>query len=152
MWEETTIKVDFIILSFMLSQVICYVYRSKTNKNTSSYHVKKRVGPEMSKFGWHNMWTAPNIQWRKVKQMQTVWLCLNWSKCAKDTFENTHRGKINKMQPVWHYIASNRPFGESSENTQWRKVKQMQPVHYAKVGVWSEQLWEINSPLIFNEN
>ena len=28
----------------MLSQVICYVYRSKTNENTSSYHVKKCYG------------------------------------------------------------------------------------------------------------
>ena len=37
-------------------------------------------------------------QWRKVKQMQPIWLCILWS----------------------------RPFEDSFDNAQWRKTKQMQ--------------------------
>ena len=90
--------------------------------------------------------TFENTQWRKVKQMQPMWLCLLWPKCVKDTSENTHRRKAKQMQPMWLCLFSGRPFEksfenpqwlcilsywqfeDSFENTQWRKVKQMQSV------------------------
>ena len=41
--------------------------------------------------------TCENTHWRKVKHMQLVWLCVLWSKCVEESFENTQSGeKSNK--------------------------------------------------------
>ena len=69
-----------------------------------------------------------NTQWGKVKQMQPMWLCILSSKRFEDTFENTQWRKVKHMQPMWLCLFSGKPFEETSENTQWRKVEQLQPV------------------------
>ena len=69
-----------------------------------------------------------NVLWRKVKQMQPMWLCLL-------TFGNTQCRKIKQMQPMWRcnmhplwQAISGLLNQETFETTQWRKVKQMQPM------------------------
>ena len=60
--------------------------------------------------------------------MRPVRICMLWSKCFEDTFENTQCKKVKQMQPVWVCILSDRRFEETYENTQWREVKQMHPM------------------------
>ena len=43
----------------------------------------------------------------------------------EDTFENPQWRKIKQMQPLWLCILWGRKFEDSSENTQWTKVEQM---------------------------
>ena len=47
-------------------------------------------------------------------------------KIVGDSFENAQWRKVKQMQPMWLCILSGRRFVEAFENTQWRKVKQMQ--------------------------
>ena len=47
-------------------------------------------------------------------------------KIVEDSFENVQWRKVKRMQPMWLCILSGRRFDEAFENTQWRKVKQMQ--------------------------
>ena len=87
-----------------------------------------------------------NVLWRKVKQMQPMWLCLL-------TLENTQCRKIKQMQPMWRCnmhplwqaisgdiwkhtveksqtnvtkwlcILTDTQFEYTDKNTQWRKAK-----------------------------
>ena len=41
-----------------------------------------------------------NKQWRKVKEMQPVQLCIILEKQFEDSFETTQRGKDTQMQSV----------------------------------------------------
>ena len=57
-----------------------------------------------------NIWTNAtnvnesykNTQWRKVKQMLPMWLCILTGKRFEDTFENTQWRKVEHMHPMWH--------------------------------------------------
>ena len=69
-----------------------------------------------------------NAEWRKVKQMHPMRLCVLTGRQFKDTFENAQRRKGKQMQPVWLCLFSCRRFEETFENTHWRKVKQMKPM------------------------
>ena len=42
--------------------------------------------------------THLKTQWRKVKEMQPVWLCIFLCKCFEDPFENTQWRKVKQMQ------------------------------------------------------
>ena len=57
-------------------------------------------------------------QWRKVKQMQPMWLCFVLCKRFEETFENTQWGKVKQMHPVWFCLLSNEFFDETYEETQ----------------------------------
>ena len=72
--------------------------------------------------------TFENTQWRKVQQMQPVWLCILLSKRFEDTFENAQRRKDKQMHPMWFYMFWSKFFEETCKKTHWAKVKQMQPV------------------------
>ena len=65
-----------------------------------------------------------NTYCRKVKQMQSMWLCIFY-KPFEGTFENTQWRKVKQMQPLWLCILSNRQFEETFENPWWRKDEQM---------------------------
>ena len=59
-------------------------------------------------------------RWDTLSNLETV-ILLN-------TFENTHWRKVEQMQPVWVWLLWSKFFEVSYEITQWRRVKQMQPV------------------------
>ena len=63
---------------------------------------------------WGNTWKT---QWRKVKQMQPVWICILLCKLFEETFENTRWRKVKQMQTVWLCILSGKPFEKTFENT-----------------------------------
>ena len=77
--------------------------------------------------------TFEDTQCRKVKQMQPMWLCILSGMQFEKTFENTQWGKVAQMQPMWLCILSGRRFEKTFEDTQWGKVEQMQPMHYAAI-------------------
>ena len=80
---------------------------------------------------WSNLFekkTFENPQWRKVKQMQPMWLCFFSGRRFEDTFENPHWRKVIKMQPMWLCLFSCIQFEETYENAHWRKFKQMHPM------------------------
>ena len=64
--------------------------------------------------------------WRKIKQMQPMWLCIFSCRPFEETFKNAQWRKVKQLQPMWLCIFSCRPFEETFKNAQWRKVKQMQ--------------------------
>ena len=72
--------------------------------------------------------TFENAQWRKIKQMQPMWLCLFSYRPFEATFENAQWRKVKQMQPMWLCLFSCTEFEGSLKNAQWRKAKQMQPV------------------------
>ena len=72
--------------------------------------------------------------WRKVKQMQPMWLCLFSCIQFEETYENAHQRKVIQMQPMWPCFFSYKQFEGTTENPNWRKVKQMQPM-------WQCLLW-----------
>ena len=67
--------------------------------------------------------TFENTQWRKVRKMQPMWLCILPGRRFEDTFENAHWGKVKQMQPMWLCLISCKWFEDTFENTQWRKIK-----------------------------
>ena len=67
--------------------------------------------------------TFENAQWRKIKQMQPMWLCTLTGRPFEETFENAQQKEIEQMQPMWFCILTGRPFKDTFENAQWRKVK-----------------------------
>ena len=46
----------------------------------------------------------------------------------EEPFENAQWRKVKQMQPMWVRLFSGKQFDEAFENTQWREIKQMQPV------------------------
>ena len=72
--------------------------------------------------------------WRKVKQMQPMWLCLFSCIQFEETYENAHQRKVIQMQPMWPCFFSYKQFEGTNENPNWRKIKQMQPM-------WQCLLW-----------
>ena len=64
-------------------------------------------------------------QWRKVEQMQPMWLYLFSGRQFKGTFENAQWRKVKQMQPMWLCLFWGRRFEETFKNAQWGKVKQM---------------------------
>ena len=72
--------------------------------------------------------TLETTQWRKVKQMQPVWICLFSSRQFEETFENTKWGQGKQMQPMWLCVLLCKRFEVTFKNSQRRKVEQMQPV------------------------
>ena len=69
-----------------------------------------------------------NAQWRKVKQMQPMWLCILKGRPFEETHESTHWRKVEQMQLMWLCFLSGKQFEDTHENAQWIKVKQMQPM------------------------
>ena len=66
--------------------------------------------------------TFDKTQWRKVKQVQPVWLCILSCKQFEGTFENAQWRKAKQMQQVWLCLSSYWQFEDSFENAQWRKI------------------------------
>ena len=90
--------------------------------------------------------TFENPQWRKVKQMQPMWLCFFLGRRFEDTFENPHWRKVIQMQPMWPWFFSCKQFEGTFANPQWRKVKQMQPMWLCFfLGRGFEDTYEINT-------
>ena len=56
--------------------------------------------------------------WRKIKQMQPMWLCIFSCRPFEETFKNAQWRKVKQMQSMWLCIFSCRPFEETFENTQ----------------------------------
>ena len=100
-------------------------------------HLKTHSGEKLNKCDQchfaSSQETFENAQRRKVKQMQSMWLCIFPGRQFEETFENAQRRKAKRMQPMWLCIFSVRQFEENFENAQWRKVKQMQPMWMRKV-------------------
>ena len=71
--------------------------------------------------------TFENTQWRKNKQCNQ---CDYATSRAGDlrTYLKIQWGKVKQMQSMWLCILSGRQFGDTFDNTQWRKAKQMQSV------------------------
>ena len=92
-----------------------------------------------------------NVLWRKVKQMQPMWLCLL-------TFENTQCRKIKQMQSMWQAISgdiwkhtveksqtnvtkwlcilTDTQFEYRDKNTQWRKAKINVTLPHLRQAIW----------------
>ena len=92
-----------------------------------------------------------NVLWRKVKQMQPMWLCLL-------TFENTRCRKIKQMQSMWQAISgdiwkhtveksqtnvtkwlcilTDTQFEYRDKNTQWRKAKINVTLPHLRQAIW----------------
>ena len=75
--------------------------------------------------------TSENTQWRKVQQMQSMWLCILAGMPFEDAFEKTQWRKIIQLQPMWLCILYGRPFEEAFENAQWGRVKKCNQCNYA---------------------
>ena len=58
-------------------------------------------------------------------------LCLFFSRQFEEAFENAQWRKIKQMQPMWLCIPSGRRFEDTFEKTQWRKVKQCNQCDFA---------------------
>ena len=122
---------------------------------------------------WKPMWlcifsgrrsehTYENAQRRQVLQMQTIRICLLWSKFFEATFEKTQWRKIQPMRfyasshvsnlrrhlkshsgeksnkckhcnALWLCILSSKRFEDTFENTHWRQIAQMQPMRLCVV-------------------
>ena len=88
--------------------------------------------------------THLKTQWKKVVQMQPMWLCILSGRQFEDTFEITQWRKAKQMQPMWLCIFLGRHSKDSFENTQRRKIKQMQPIwpfHSQKQAIWGD-IWK----------
>ena len=59
--------------------------------------------------------------------MQPMWLCMHWSKCIEDTFDNAQWRKAKQLPPMWLCLFSGRRF----EETQWGKAKKCNQCNYA---------------------
>ena len=70
----------------------------------------------------------PEIQFNKCNQCDYTTSHTDNLTQIEDTFENAHWRKVEQMQPMWLCIFPCRWFEETFENTKWRKVKQMQPM------------------------
>ena len=66
--------------------------------------------------------TFDGTQWRKVKSVQPMSLCLLWSECFEETFENSHQRKDKQMQSVSICISPGRKFEEAFVK-RWRKER-----------------------------
>ena len=55
----------------------------------------------MTKFTFTFCPFNPDAQWRQVKQMQPVWLCIFSGRQFEDTYEETQWRKAKQLQPVW---------------------------------------------------
>ena len=72
--------------------------------------------------------TFENAQWRKLKQVQPMWLCICSCQLFENTFENAQWRKVKQMQPVWFWVLTGVQFDETFKNAQWGNLEQMQPV------------------------
>ena len=86
----------------------CAVEKSQTNATNATRQFEE---------------TFENTQWRKVKQKQTMPLCLISGKPFEEIFENAHWGKVKQMQPMQICFISCRQFEDTFENPQKRKDK-----------------------------
>ena len=84
------------------------------------------------------LWGFEIAQWRKVKQMQPMWLCLFLCSQFEDTFENAQWRKIKQMQSMRVCLFSSRSFEDTFENPQWRKQNQDRN----KRGIWRTSLFK----------
>ena len=89
---------------FQLFLVVC-IFRSKLGVDDTALFQRHRQFEE----------TFENAQWRKVNQMQPMWLCFVLCKRFEETFENTQWGKVKQMRLTnefyWFYL-----WGELTEN------------------------------------
>ena len=115
---------------------LCILCNLEENRTAVKYHLEMLLCVHF----WKHSKTFENTQWRKVKQMQPVWLCIHSGRRFEEAFENTQWRKVKQMQPVWLCIFWGKQFEETFEETQWRKVKQMQPVWLCIF--WSRQIEE----------
>ena len=88
---------------------------------------------------WRNIWKKSNkcnqwflpgkrfeetfndAQWRKVKQMQPMRLCIFSGKLFEETFENAQCRKVKRIQPMWLCICSGRQFNACLDPSSLRK-------------------------------
>ena len=99
--------------------------------------------------------TFESTQWRKVKQVQPVWLCVLLCWRFEETFESTHRIKVKQMSTVWLCLHSGRQFDFSFENSQWRNLHKCNQCDYASSGANAcertflsmKELWTIGQKL-----
>ena len=100
----------------------------KTHSGKSQTNATNVTMPILGQAIWGHIWKRtvgrsqiiainatlhPCMQWRKVKQMQPVWICL-WS-LSQHLKMHLGKSQIDAIDVTF-------------ENTQWRKTKQMQPV------------------------
>ena len=78
-------------------------------------------GPSELSLSWFEE-TFGKAQWRKVQQMQPMWLCLFSEKQFEYTFENAQWRKAKQMQPMWLCRFRGKQIEETFENALWRKV------------------------------
>ena len=71
----------------------------KTNTNVTLHPLRKK--------------TFKNATWRKVKQLQSMWICILLGRQFEETFENAQWRKVQQMQPMWFCILSGRQFEDT---------------------------------------
>ena len=72
--------------------------------------------------------TCEKEQWRKVKQMWSVWLCILLCKQFTEACDKSQRWKVKQLWPVWLCILLCKQFTETCEKSQRGNVKQLWPV------------------------
>ena len=111
---------SFILSSEITLAFICYLFLSAVLIFSLSLFSSRSVED-----------TFKNAQWRKVEQMQPMWLCIFPCRPFEETFENTQRWKVKQMQPMWLCIYSGRQFQDTFENAQWKQSNKCKQCDFA---------------------